>query len=295
MHEKVSCQASWQLQHQWGRWRQQQVLDCLSRYIGPQNNQSGRSIVHIWFSFMSSWQITNEAGCLTPCLKREYPHVQHPPFDVEASNFGGGDFNLVIFMFAAKETILTRTEYLTYDLTSLAADIGGLAGMLLGTSLLSCYEYLERLAGKWNQKISTWKQPFPITMQILFVTEINNSHCFDGNCFTHLRLDRKHKWLWNAQASPSTPHYIIGMRALWIVEKVLIVGLIIAFVVSLLDSWSKFRKGRIATEITDKLVSDFQYPAFDFCAYIKVSKDSNYTMVKMANHTFYTDSREKWG
>ena len=37
---------------------------------------------------------------------------------------------------------IVRQEYLTYDMNSLIADIGGYLGLLLGYSLLSIYEWL---------------------------------------------------------------------------------------------------------------------------------------------------------
>ena len=37
---------------------------------------------------------------------------------------------------------IVRHEYLTYDMNSLIADVGGYLGLLLGYSLLSIYEWL---------------------------------------------------------------------------------------------------------------------------------------------------------
>ena len=39
---------------------------------------------------------------------------------------------------------IVRQEYLTYDINSLTADVGGYLGLLLGHSLLSIYEWLMK-------------------------------------------------------------------------------------------------------------------------------------------------------
>ena len=47
---------------------------------------------------------------------------------------------------------IVRQEYLTYDINSLIADVGGYLGLLLGHSLLSIYqwlmEWIAKLLGK---------------------------------------------------------------------------------------------------------------------------------------------------
>ena len=39
---------------------------------------------------------------------------------------------------------IVRQEYLTYDISSFIADVGGYLGLLLGHSLLSIYEWLMK-------------------------------------------------------------------------------------------------------------------------------------------------------
>ena len=43
---------------------------------------------------------------------------------------------------------VVRQEYLTYDINSFIADVGGYLGLLLGHSLLSIYEWLMKWIGK---------------------------------------------------------------------------------------------------------------------------------------------------
>ena len=45
---------------------------------------------------------------------------------------------------------VVRHEYLTYDINSFIADVGGYLGLLLGWSILSIYEFL----GNCTQKVS---------------------------------------------------------------------------------------------------------------------------------------------
>lgn len=43
---------------------------------------------------------------------------------------------------------IVRQEYLTYDINSFIADVGGYLGLLLGHSLFSIYEWLMKWIGK---------------------------------------------------------------------------------------------------------------------------------------------------
>ena len=42
-----------------------------------------------------------------------------------------------------------QSEYLVYNLDDLAADMGGMLGMLLGASLMAGYDWAEERAKKW--------------------------------------------------------------------------------------------------------------------------------------------------
>ena len=49
---------------------------------------------------------------------------------------------------------IVRQEYLTYDINSLTADVGGYLGLLLGHSLLSIYEWLMKCIYKTIKALS---------------------------------------------------------------------------------------------------------------------------------------------
>ncbi len=45
--------------------------------------------------------------------------------------------------------LTVQSEYLVYNLDDLAADMGGMLGMLLGASLMAGYDWAEERAKKW--------------------------------------------------------------------------------------------------------------------------------------------------
>ncbi len=116
---------------------------------------------------MTIFQFLKEVGCLPPC------HI--PTFDIAGQNLteeptGGAnvseqdeDLSIVflspfpsrlqallarlIFQFMVKKQFfysrIVKEEFLIYDLESLAGVLGGILGMLLGTSVLALYHICQ--------------------------------------------------------------------------------------------------------------------------------------------------------
>jgi len=78
-----------------------------------------------------------------------------------------------------------------------------------------------------------------------------------------------------------------------ILRKFIVLVLIVTFVFSFIKSVQKFRLNRIGTDISDEKVSGFRYPGFDICAY-NVKPPQNFSLVKMATHSFILQNRYSW-
>ena len=82
-------------------------------------------------------------GCLASCERYEYHRI-----DSEMSTSPGGIFlpsHLILQFLIVDKSIEDRKQYVIYDFNSFIADIGGFLGLLLGFSILSIYDEIEKM------------------------------------------------------------------------------------------------------------------------------------------------------
>ena len=72
-----------------------------------------------------------------------------------ASSLG---YNQMVAIYLSPQAVITETEILTYDVYNLLGDVGGVLGLLLGYSLLSCFDACRKYAKekKYQMEIPLW-------------------------------------------------------------------------------------------------------------------------------------------
>ncbi len=61
---------------------------------------------------------------------------------------------LTLNLRAAKPYMTYRSEFLVYDLGSLAGEVGGMIGILLGASMLTMYDIMGEWCGRLKKKLN---------------------------------------------------------------------------------------------------------------------------------------------
>ena len=95
-------------------------------------------------SEVKSWGETmfiSNTGCVPACSNPTYSVTVRSQWVSPASKVPGARLSLHLVAPRAAETI--RTDFLVYDGFSLAGDVGGMLGMLLGASVLSAHDLVE--------------------------------------------------------------------------------------------------------------------------------------------------------
>ena len=89
-------------------------------------------------------------GCLASCERYEYHRI-----DSEMTSASGGIFlpsSLTMSFLMVDKSIEDRKQYVIYDFNSFIADVGGFMGLLLGFSILSIYDEVEKMLGQIKYK-----------------------------------------------------------------------------------------------------------------------------------------------
>ena len=93
--------------------------------------------------------IYEQTGCLASCERYEYDRI-----DSEMSSHSAifTPPHLTMEFLMVDKSIEDRKQYVIYDFTSFIADVGGLLGLLLGFSILSIYDELEKMLRQFKNK-----------------------------------------------------------------------------------------------------------------------------------------------
>ena len=86
-------------------------------------------------------KVNKDGKCTPKCLRDEYT-ISH------FSNAEMGHNYWRVRLFFGKDRFHMRTQYYTYDFSGFLADFGGYLGLLLGSSIMGCYDTLMDLLKK---------------------------------------------------------------------------------------------------------------------------------------------------
>ena len=94
--------------------------------------------------------IYNLTGCLASCDRYEYHRIDSQMTSASAGMFLPSHLTMTFSM--VDKSIEDRHQYVIYDFNSFIADVGGLMGLLLGFSILSIYDEVEKTLRKIKYK-----------------------------------------------------------------------------------------------------------------------------------------------
>ena len=105
----------------------------------------------LWFNLatMSEEKVHEETGCKAMCKRREWK--TNLMFDMNTPTQPNAS-ELELRLFFANGRYQVKKEYYKYSFSSLVSDSGGLMGLLLGSSFLSCFDLACRFFTKKQGK-----------------------------------------------------------------------------------------------------------------------------------------------
>ena len=96
--------------------------------------------------FADTSTIYNMTGCLSTCEKYKFDIKMTDKIEaIYPSSSYHGHVTLYIIISMHDTSYVKEEHYLIYDFNSFIADVGGYMGLLLGSSILSLYDEIERL------------------------------------------------------------------------------------------------------------------------------------------------------
>ena len=160
------------------------ISQCLTNYI--QNNTGCRypwstNLLHLkncsneqdikkYYSIANQFQsnspvkMLQQADCKIPCEYYKYDaHMNYAYNDIDENGR-----NYILQLYMSYDDVQVEEQYRLYKLGDLTADIGGYLGLLLGISLLSCYDFIASFLAKFTH--SDQKKAPPKNRKKIFTT-----------------------------------------------------------------------------------------------------------------------------